>query len=85
VTVVKENRALVNRVRRVQGQLRGLERLIDSQADCRQILTQLSAAKGALDQLSISLIGLKLKECIGADGANDQVDELLRKFLKGLV
>jgi CsoR family transcriptional regulator, copper-sensing transcriptional repressor len=85
VTVVKENRALVNRLRRVQGQLQGLERLIDSQADCRQVLTQLSAAKGALDQLSISLISLKLKECIDADGEDAKVDELLRSFLKGVV
>jgi CsoR family transcriptional regulator, copper-sensing transcriptional repressor len=85
VTVVKENRALVNRLRRVQGQLQGLERLIDGQADCRQVLTQLSAAKGALDQLSISLISLKLKECIDADGEDAKVDELLRSFLKGLV
>lgn len=78
-----EEKKLINRLKRIEGQLRGLERLIEGQADCRQILTQLSAAKAALDQLGITIISGKIKECIDRDDSEDQIDELLRKFLKG--
>ena len=79
-----DEKKLINRLRRIEGQLRGLERLIDGQADCRQILTQLSAAKAALDQLGITIISGKIKECIDQDDGENQIDELLKKFLKGV-
>lgn len=79
-----DDKRLINRLRRVQGQLRGLERLIVEEADCRQILTQLSAAKAALDQMGIAIISGKIKACIDSEKGEDQIDELLKKFLKGV-
>lgn len=75
---------MINRLKRAEGQLRGLERLINEEVDCEQILVQLSAVKAALEQLSIILITEKLKDCFSTNRL-ESVDALLRKFLKGVV
>lgn len=84
VSKTVEKKQLINRLRRAQGQLKGLERLICEEADCEQILTQLSACRAALEQLSIVLISEKIKDCLQTS-SEQQVEVLLKKFLKGTV
>jgi len=80
-----DDKKLINRLRRVEGQLRGLERLIESGGECRQVLTQLTAAKAALDQIGIAIVGGKIKECMESENGEEEIDQLLKKFLKGVV
>jgi len=66
------------RLRRLEGQIRGLQRMITQGDECRNIVTQLAAAQGALDRIGFKLIAAALTN---PDGGAD-VDELERLFLK---
>ena len=68
---------VIARLRRLEGQVRGLQRMVDEQAECRDIVTQLAAAKGALDRVGFKLMLAALSHAEGADS-----DELERLFLK---
>lgn len=72
------NAEAVTRLRRIEGQIRGLQRLIDEGAECREIVTQLSAARSALDRVGFRLMAAALT-C--PDG-QDHRAELERLFLK---
>lgn len=80
-----ERKKLINRLRRAEGQLRGLEKLIAGEADCHDILTQLSAARAALDQLGIAIISGRIKECLETNRGEAEIDDLLKRYLKGAV
>jgi CsoR family transcriptional regulator, copper-sensing transcriptional repressor len=56
--------AHVTRLRRVEGQVRGLQRLVESDTYCIDVLTQVSAAKRALDAFAISLLEEHLAHCV---------------------
>ena len=69
---------VIKRLRRVEGQIRGLQQMVDGGAECRDIVTQLAAAKGALDRVGSKLMTGAL---MNADEDTD-LDELERLFLK---
>ncbi len=71
------NDDVIKRLRRLEGQIRGLQRLVDEGAECREIVTQLAAAKGALDRVGFKLMSAALARSEEAD-----VDELEKLFLK---
>lgn len=56
------------RLRRAEGQLRGVQRMLDEGAACDDVLVQLAAVTAALDQVGLHLIGERLRGCTGADG-----------------
>lgn len=58
--VTKDTR---NRLSRAEGQLRGVQRLIDEGADCREIITQLSAAQAALHRAGLRLMSAGVRYC----------------------
>lgn len=60
--------ALLARLRRAEGQLRGVQRMIGEGADCTQVLTQLAAVKAAVDQVGLHIIGERLRTCVAGDG-----------------
>jgi DNA-binding FrmR family transcriptional regulator len=71
----------LNRLRRIEGQLRGLQRMVEDDQYCIDILTQVSAATKALQSFSLELLEQHLKGCVreavasgGAD-ADEKVDE----------
>ena len=59
---------MVNRLRRVEGQVRGLQRMVAEGAPCEDVLTQLSATRAALDRVGIFLITHKVRECLQDEG-----------------
>ena len=69
---------VIKRLRRVEGQIRGLQQMVDGGAECRDIVTQLAAAKGALDRVGSKLMTAAL---MNVDEDTD-LDELERLFLK---
>lgn len=83
-----ESTKLINRLRRVEGQARGLQRMIEEGRPCEEIFTQLAATKAALDRVGMLLISLKMKECLeedaGGDGISSRegVERALDAFLK---
>ena len=78
---------LINRLRRVEGQSRGLQRMIEEGRSCDEVFTQLAATKAALDRVGVLLISLKMRECMAGDArlasANQEaVEKALDAFLK---
>jgi DNA-binding FrmR family transcriptional regulator len=56
--------AHVTRLRRVEGQVRGLQRLVEADTYCIDVLTQVSAAKRALDAFALTLLEEHLAHCV---------------------
>jgi len=55
---------VVNRLRRIEGQVRGLQRMVGEGAPCEDVLIQLSATRAALDRVGILLITHRVRECL---------------------
>ncbi|MHB8295556.1 MAG: metal-sensitive transcriptional regulator [Acidimicrobiales bacterium] len=53
-----------NRLRRVEGQVRGIVRMIDEKAECRDLITQIAAANKALEQAGLKLVASGLTYCL---------------------
>lgn len=83
-----ERRDLMNRLKRIEGQVRGLQRMLDENAYCPEILTQASAVNSALNSFCRVLLTHHLHSCVSEDiraGREDTVDELmvvLQKLMK---
>ena len=65
---ITEKPALLNRLRRIEGQVRGLQRMVEDDTYCIDILTQVSAATKALETVALSLLDGHLRHCV-ADAA----------------
>ena len=59
-----DTHALVNRLRRIEGQVRGLQRMIEEEAYCIDVLTQVSAVTNALQNVAVSLLDDHLRHCV---------------------
>ena len=75
------------RLRRIEGQVQGLQRMLDNDAYCVDILLQISAVQGALDQVQKLLLGRHIESCVtdalrsGSKSERQQkVEELLEVF-----
>jgi CsoR family transcriptional regulator, copper-sensing transcriptional repressor len=55
---------ITNRLRRVEGQVRGLQRMIEEQRDCEAILTQLMAVRAALDRVGLLIADSFVRDCV---------------------
>ncbi|KQV26683.1 MULTISPECIES: metal-sensitive transcriptional regulator [unclassified Microcella] len=79
-----EAKKISNRLRRAQGQLTAVLAMIEEGRDCREIVTQLSAASSAIDRAGFALIASAMKECLRDDtGADNDVEvaDLEKLFL----
>ena len=56
--------AILRRLRRVEGQIRGLQRMVDEDAYCIDVLTQISASTRALESVALELLGDHLSHCL---------------------
>ena len=66
--------AVANRLRRAQGQIGGILRMIEQGRDCTDIVTQLVAANHALDRAGFAIIASSLKQCLAEPGGADSAD-----------
>lgn len=64
----QDKKALIVRLKRIEGQLRGLQRLIDEDAPCESVAQQLSAARSALDKAFHSLVGCLIESRLSSKG-----------------
>lgn len=64
--------ALLNRLRRIEGQVRGLQRMVEADVYCIEVLTQISAATRALEAVALQLLEDHLRRCVSeAAGAGE--------------
>ena len=69
---ITEKRAIQIRLRRVEGQVRGLQRLVDQDTYCIDILTQIAASTKALESVALLLLDQHLQHCLAhAEGPED--------------
>ena len=61
---ITEKQDLLNRLRRIEGQVRGLQRMVEDDTYCIDILTQVSAATKALETVALSLLDEHLRHCV---------------------
>lgn len=76
----EEKKKLRNRLSRIEGQVRGISKMVDEERYCIDVLTQLSATQRALDKVAIELVADHTRKCvIGADGPeqSERTEELL--------
>ena len=66
--------AVINRLRRAQGQIGGVLRMIEEGRDCKDVVTQLAAVNRALDRAGFAIISTGLKQCLMQSGDRETVD-----------
>lgn len=83
--------ALLRRLRRIEGQIRGLERMVEADASCTDILTQVAAATRALESVALHLLDAHVRLCVSeahAAGGPDihdkaaEVTEAIRRLVR---
>ena len=75
----EEYKRLIYRLNRIEGQIRGIRGMVERNAYCPDILTQVSAANAALNGFTKELLASHIRECVAEDirdGHNETVDEL---------
>ncbi len=83
-----EFKSLINRLNRIEGQIRGIKRMVEDNAYCTDIITQAAAASSALNAFNRELLSNHIRTCVENDikeGKYETVDDListLQKLLK---
>ncbi|HVB41699.1 MAG TPA: metal-sensitive transcriptional regulator [Streptosporangiaceae bacterium] len=80
-TVEQDARAAVlNRLRRAQGQLAGVIAMVEDGRECKDIVTQLAAVSRALDRAGFKIVASNMRQCLAGESAMS-TEELERLFL----
>ena len=84
----EEYKKLINRLNRIEGQIRGIKKMVENDAYCTDILMQVSAANAALNSFNKELLATHIRTCVAKDirdGKDETIDELvvtLQKLMK---
>ena len=84
----KEYKDLITRLNRIEGQVRGIKKMVESDAYCTDILVQVSAANAALNSFNKVLLSNHIRTCVAneiREGKEETIDELvttLQKLMK---
>ena len=82
----KDRNKIVNRFKRIEGQIRGLERLVESGAPCLDVLTQVSAVTAAVKKAGAEVIRVSLEHCLAEASTKQKTDLTVKRdeFQKAL-
>ncbi len=81
----KEYKDLLNRLSRIEGQVRGVKGMVENEAYCVDILTQVAAISAALNSFNKVLLGNHIRTCVAEDirnGKDEVIDELVSALQK---
>ena len=76
----EEVRSLMNRLNRIEGQIRGIRGMLEKDAYCADILTQTAAVNAAINAFGRELLGSHIRSCVAQDirdGKDETIEELL--------
>ena len=85
VRTEQEYKDLITRLNRIEGQIRGIRGMVEKDAYCIDILTQVSAASAALNSFTKVLLASHIKTCVAQDirdGNDETIDELVAMLQK---
>ena len=83
----KEYKDLINRLNRIEGQVRGVKNMVENDAYCMDIITQASAVAAALNSFNKVLLSNHIKTCVVdniREGNDEVVDELITMLKKSM-
>ena len=81
----EERKALINRLNRIEGQVKGIRGMVEKNAYCTDVLTQVAAVTAALNAFNRELLAEHIKTCVASDirsGKDETVDELIATLQK---
>lgn len=81
----EEHKALLNRLSRIEGQVRGIRGMVENSAYCPDILTQVAATSAALNAFTKELLASHIRSCVADDiraGHDEAIDELVQTLQK---
>ena len=81
----EEQRALITRLKKAEGQIRGIQRMVENEAYCPDILIQVSAVTSALNSFNKELLSCHIRSCVTEDirsGDEEAIDEFVKVLLK---
>lgn len=81
----EEYRSLVNRLNRIEGQVRGIKGMLEKDAYCTDILVQVAAVNAALNAFSKELLASHIRTCVAQDirdGKDEVIDDLVKTLQK---
>ena len=81
----EERKKLINRLKRIEGQIRGLDNMLEQEAYCNDILTQSAAVNAALSAFNRELLASHIHSCVARDlrdGKDEVIDELMLTLAK---
>ena len=71
----------LKRLKRIEGQIIGIERMVTSQRYCIDILQQITAARRALEQVGLQIMQRHVQGCVAAAAKTGQADEKIRELV----
>jgi CsoR family transcriptional regulator, copper-sensing transcriptional repressor len=77
--------AILRRLHRVEGQIRGVIRMVEEDKGCEDVLTQVAAARSAMDRVGIHILTHRMKDCLKdrpVESPEQAVDEAIEMFLR---
>ncbi|OYD08087.1 metal-sensing transcriptional repressor [Paludifilum halophilum] len=82
---MKYRKEQMNRIHRVEGQVRGVLRMMEQEKSCKEVVAQLSAVRSAMDRTAAAVVADNLKECLTNDSdssVTNPVDEAVRLLVR---
>ncbi|HEY8409732.1 MAG TPA: metal-sensitive transcriptional regulator [Gaiellaceae bacterium] len=73
----KDKDAVIKRLHRIEGQVRGIEKMVEDDRYCIDILTQISAVNTALESLAFKILDEHVRHCVAGEPSQERVEELL--------
>jgi CsoR family transcriptional regulator, copper-sensing transcriptional repressor len=80
---VEDKDAVLKRLKRVEGQVRGLQRMIEEERYCIDVVTQVGAVRSALEEVALQLLDGHARHCVAAGEAGaDELVEAVGRFIR---
>lgn len=79
-----ERKLLINRLNRIEGQVRGIKKMVEADTYCTDILTQVSAIQSALNAFNTKLLTNHIKTCVVNDIKDGKEDEIMEELMQTL-
>ena len=81
---IAESKQLHVRINRIIGQLQGVQKMIDEDVPCEDVLTQINAANGALHRIGLAILEGHLRHCVRDGIEKGNADEVIENFAEAL-
>lgn len=73
---MEDKKSYINRLSRLEGQIRGISKMIEEDRECTDVVTQLSAVKAGIDKVITLMVTENLLHCVAEENADDQKERV---------